>query len=253
MIKRNKHIKNIKIYNKKHISFKELKRTPFFSYFDKQSEYRLPLFEALINIVRDFNPYDQTAFVEFEELTESHFEFAEINSSKDIPVDIKYEIIKQLYCIYQKREFLEFRGNFVEYTMVYLEKSNESKIYHEPLFYHKRKKLFKREFPGCNCLIDIVKLHNTTKSISLIECKADLDVRIKRMNNKGDKFKNKLSLMNALENVLNEYSNFNQEKISVSKSLASIKAPIRRLPGEYKNFVYINLFDQFRLKKKNVS
>lgn len=246
MTKRNKHIKNIKIYHSEHCSFRDLKSSNFFSYFYSQDDYQKPLMEALINIVRDINPKDSFGYDEFIEELEYYFSMSEINHKIILPKVIITTLIEEVYYIYAQGKFHKFRGEILEFFMVYLEKSNDSKIYHEPSFYHKRTRLFKRQFPGSNCLIDVVKVNNETKYISLIECKANINNNIRNMKRE---FKNKLRHMDALENELSDYINYSEQSIKISKTLATISDPIVTLPGIYKNYSVINLYSHFRLMR----
>ncbi len=249
MQKRTKNSKAIRIYNKCHDSFKKLKDKRFFNYFYTfQKDYEKPLFESLIAFIKEFNPYDQVDIQDIEELFDTHFEAAEINYDLDVPDEVKRVICKNIYSIYIKgvESFNKFRGEVVEYIIVYLEKDNSNSIYHEPLFYHKREKLFKTGFVGESCLIDIVKFNQRNHDVTLIECKANLDVTIRNMKYKKNKFKNKLRLMDALKLRLETYENSDGRPVKIQKSLATINDPKRKLPNKYIDYQYINLFDHFK-------
>lgn len=204
--------------------------------------------EAMINIVRDIDSKDRLDYHEFIEALEDYFAMSEINHNVSLPEDVTKTISNEVYDIFNKGDFNKFRGEVLEFFMVYLEKTIDNKIYHEPRFYHKKTRLFKVSFPGSNCLIDVVKVDNNSKYISLIECKANINNNIKKMEKK---FKNKLKHMDALEKELSNYINYDQKPIKVSKTLASISEPVIGLPNSYRNYKIINLYSQFKLTVNN--
>ncbi|MYL56221.1 hypothetical protein GLW20_01720 [Virgibacillus halodenitrificans] len=252
MKKRTNNFKYVKIYHSKHVSFKELKESSFFSSFINYLDtvYSRALVESLINIVRDFNAHDSYDMKQFYEFVENTIQLIEINYDVEVPNDVVKEISSELYSIYQNNQFSHFRGQLLEYLIVYLEKNNNCKIYHEPKFYHKRKRFFKRKFEGSNCLIDVVKVRKRSCDVILIECKANIDNHIKRIGNQGEKFTKKLRLMDSLEGKLSTYIDENENQVKVTKNLASIKQPILKLPVKYTDYNYINLLDHFIFKNK---
>lgn len=251
MRSRNRHIKNIKIYHYEFDSFLKLKNKDFFNLLDlADNEYKELLLELLIYTVYDINHKDEFSCEEFSDILSDFFTITELHHDKEFPDFMTNQITTQLYDIYKNKTFPDYKGRVLELLMVYLEKTNNNKIYHEPRFYYKRKRLFKNEFKGSNCLIDVVVQENRTCTLSLIECKANLDNRIKRLNRSGDKFNRKLEFMDKLENKISKYVNHDNEKVKVNKILASIKVPSRILPSTYVNYKYINLYDHFMLKKE---
>lgn len=249
MQKKIKQSKNIKIYNKNHLSFKQLRDKDFFRFFYmNQAQFMKPLIETLISFVKEFNAQDVVDKKYIEDLLEEHYDLVEISYDVSLPEQIKKEMISQIFSIYKEgyQKYNDFRGEIVEYLIFYLEKDNQHKLFHEPTFYYKREKLFKVAFVGSECLIDLVKLNKRKHDITLIECKANLDIRIKNLGDKKDKFKNKLALMDALKNRLESYINFYGQNIHVKKVLATINYPQRNLPNKYKNYHFVDLFDRFK-------
>lgn len=251
MHNKTKHIKHIRIYHARYSDFIKLKNEHFFSYmsFDN-NKYKELLIEFLIEVLKSLHHTDTYNYQEFEELISEIFILVEAYNEDELPSYMKKDIINELFYIFSHKQLPEFKGKVLELLMVYIEKNNNNKIYHEPYFYHKRKRLFKNEFSGSNCLIDVVTLTNNKDSIQLIECKANLDNHIKKIfTKKENSFKAKIRMMDRLEDELSKYKNHSDENVVIKKFLASVKVPLKRLPKRYSGYHYINLSDHIKLKK----
>lgn len=248
----NQHIRHIRIYHKDHFSYKKLQVKPFFSFLETTVEYKHALLEVLINLVRDLNPNDKIKFDDLLLSFEEYIDLSEVSNDIDIPEIYKDSFIAHFKnAFYDKNYVDQFRGDSLEYLVMYLENpDNIYKMYHEPLFYHKRKRIPSSNTFGSNSLIDIVKRNKANGYISLIECKANLDNNIMNLKN-GAKFDKKLALMDTLEIELSKYVNNNNRNIRVKKALASIVTPKKKLPTKFKNYEIVDIYDNFRLRKVN--
>lgn len=248
-----KKIEHIRIYNSNHLSFKVLKSKKVFSDIYKLSSsiYKLAIYELIIHTVKNFNAHDTFNRDEFKEFIEDIADMVEVNHDVIFPNSILSTISSDLFSIYQDNVFFEFRGEVVEYLMVYLEKDSTNKIFHEPRFYHKRKKLINDAVWGKGCLVDVVKQNSKTRDITLIECKANLDNTIKQLSNPRSSFEKKLNYLETLYNKLGTYKNPENDYIKVEKSLATVNQAVLKLPSRYSNYNYINLLDHFIFKLAN--
>ncbi len=248
MCMKSRNIHNVRLYNANPTSFVDLSQKYFFPYiYINGGKYRNVLIEFLVNVVKDLDKADKYTREVFEDLTTESFILAEISQDVELPEFMINDILNNLYQVYSTKEFYHFRGNVLELLLVFLEKNKDNKIYHEPRFYHRRKRLF-RDFPGSNCLIDVVSLTKRKDVLQLIECKASLNQHINQVNVEGSSFNKKISFMEAVESEISSYKNKDNVNVSVIKALASIIPPFRRLPDEYQDYEYINLFDRFKLR-----
>lgn len=248
----NQHIRHIRIYHKDHFSYKKLQVKPFFAFLDTAAEYKHALLEVLINLVRDLNPNDKIKYYDLLFSFEEYVDLSEVANDIVIPDFYKDSFIKQFKKAFYEKDYVDqFRGDSLEYLVMYLENpDNIYKIYHEPLFYYKRRRIPTSSSYGSNCLIDIVKRNRANGYISLIECKANLDNNIRNLKN-GAKFDKKLALMDTLEIELSKYINNNDRNIEVKKALASIVTPKKKLPKKFKNYEIVDIYDNFKLRKVN--
>lgn len=246
----NKELKNLKIYHADHFSYKKLKSKPFFFFINRTGQYKHTLLEALVNIVRDFNPHEKIDKIDLTISIEEYIDLAEVSNHIEVPAEYRNTFISKFIDAYYLKDYIDiFRGDALEFLMFYLENKSFNKLYHEPHFYNKRKRIPTKKFKGQNCLIDVVEQFKSKSYIKLIECKANLDNNIHSLKYK-DKFRKKLALMDALEEELLDYVDCDDNKMRVEKGLASIISPRITLPTNYKNYKIIDLYDLFRMKEK---
>ncbi|KAA0958267.1 hypothetical protein FQ085_00715 [Planococcus sp. ANT_H30] len=244
-----KKFSNLRFKNKNPLSYKVLKRKPPFNYIKKHEPYFPTLMEGIVAFLQELNLATAISENFFKEELDSFIEEAEINSSVVVELRIKNLIIKETYNIYNLGldNFFEFRGEILEFLVVNLEKEKTNKIYHEPIFNHKRTKLIQHQFSGEGCLVDVVNVHTKGLEITLIECKATLDNNILALKNgnpkskKGISFLNKITYMDTVYNIIKDYEYEENEKIKVTKVFASLKDPKRDLPLQYQNFKIVNV------------
>lgn len=241
-----KHVKHLRIYNDKHHSFITLRNQKFFSFLYKYNKLDKSLIETTITIIRDTNISDEYEKEQFLNICKEYLEYAIFINDDDINDSVIHEYCLLIYECMSSKNKNTFRGDLVEFVNMYLEKTNRNKVFHEPFFYYKRKRLFKDAFPGSNCLLDLVVVHNNYQDIRLIECKASLDTQIRYLLKKDKKIKNKLNFMDKLEYHISDYINYEDDKVRVKKILATINQPVLDLPSKYKRYEIVNLFDQIK-------
>ncbi|MFC4714076.1 hypothetical protein ACFO5U_14605 [Planococcus dechangensis] len=246
-------------------SFEELSNKSPFRYFNMHKkklatkEHFPILIEGIVSFLQEIDLTRTIPKNMFLEELDSFIEEAEINSEVSVISRTKNVITNNIYKIYSKglREFHSFRGELLEYLTVHLEKDTESKIYHEPIFQHKRKKLIEKSFAGQGCLIDVVKVHEKGVEIKLIECKATLDNHINALKggyptkDSGKNFLKKINYMIYIDDTLSRYKSNKNDNIKVTKVLISLKEHKRVLPSRYDDFKTVNLLEVIREKIDN--
>lgn len=244
-------VKNLRIYHKKHLSFKELKDKEVFSFIDNLStKVEKDIFlESLILIVRSINVNDTLSDLEIDKRVENYIKLVEASRRQKIDDTLKNTFLFKLKTVYRGKNYKDhFRGDIVEYLMIYLQKSSSSKVLHEPQFKHKRRRLISKSYSGFDCLVDVVKISKTFNKIELFECKANLDNCITYIKSKKNHFKRKLNYMNALESELTKYYCCQGgEKVQVTKNLVSLITPKKTISPKYKRFNQIDLLRSFKL------
>ncbi|MGP4041878.1 hypothetical protein ACTWP4_18550 [Gracilibacillus sp. D59] len=236
---RNKHVKNLKIYNKKHKSFYNLKYKWFFGFFNYRGKIYIndSVIELLTILVRDINIHDNIKKEELYDFIKDNVELIELQRDTKIKKITVNKISNEIYKLSQnKKEFFKFRGDLLEYLTVYILKTNKNSLYHEPVFYHKRKNLITKNFKGKDCLVDVVEYNQRDYNINFFECKANYNNAVR-----SKQFRKKLDYMDYVESKLTKYKNNDEEYIKVEKNILSIVDPIKPLPKGYQNYSVKNL------------
>lgn len=252
---RHPNVKQLRIYHKDHLSYKKLREKEFFSFIENlnsEKEKEIVL-EVVLLLVRGINIFDRLTNTELTKKINLNFKLVEVSRRHELENSTKKSFITSFISVYRSKNYVnEFRGDIVEYIVVYLKKSSSSKLLHEPIFRLKRKRLVSSKVVGFDCLVDVVKISKKYHRMDLYECKANLDTCITYINKGKRKFKRKLSYMNALEYQLTKiHYNDNNDKVHVTKNLVSLITPRLSIPPKYKKFNQIDLLRDLKLGKAN--
>lgn len=257
-----KQFKYLRFKTKNPQGFKTLNKSPIFSLLFNSKEYEFLLAESLILLIRDLNNADEleTYDVErkFNRFIKRLKSEEELYEDIDVPTFIKISIINEIINIFNiPNELSKFKGNILEYYIIYIQKytfkrwkkselSNQFRIRHEPIISYKRRSIFKDAFDGDKCDVDVVRVEKFGEYIHLIECKFNLDGNIIGLKNNQKKIKKKMTYMSKVDETLSKYNNFYDTNISVVKMLASFTSITEDLPEEYSDFELLNIQEEFK-------
>lgn len=246
--------KHIKIYNKKHTSYKELRDKDFFAFLEKLTDTESKIiYTVLIETIRLISTRDKLPEKYIKKSLETLLRISETSFKISLNPTLKKELISLFLKEYNSRFYINyFRGDLVEYITMQLTKGNNVKSYHEPTFRYKKKPLVPKHIKGCDCLIDIVCVKKQINILSLYECKADIDNFIGPYKKKSKAFTHKLNYMDYLEMKIAKYTYNQKNSIGVSKHFVSLNSPSRDLPEKYKRYEILDILTLLRLGKATI-